>query len=69
MKAVLEAFLQMLSALTQEVGTMSRASHFTDREECLMLVDEIRLICQDGLKNLHALEARLQAAGLAEPRG
>jgi len=67
MKAVLEAFLRMLSAMNQEVGTMSRAGSFSDVEECTMLVDEIRLICLDGLKTLEALENKLMAAGLKEP--
>ena len=68
MKSVLEAFLQMVSALSQEIGTMSRAEGYTDREECLMLVDEIRLVCQESIKNLQALEQRLMASGLAPPQ-
>lgn len=67
MKGVLHAFLQMISAMSQEVGTMSRAEGFSDPDECLMLVDEIRLVYQDGLKNLAVLEQRLQASGLRPP--
>jgi len=67
MKGVLKAFLQMIAAMSQEVGTMSRAGEFTDCEECLMLVDEIRITYHDGLRNLALLEQRLQAAGLRPP--
>lgn len=67
MKNVLQAFLRMLEALNQELGTMSRSSSFSDHEECIMLVDEIRLTCNDSLKNLHVLEQKLIASPLAPP--